>query len=270
MIRHAGHNYGFPQVDMDVYNLIKKGEQPQVCVAVKEGFATNPCVVLKTHAAYTAARQLHSIPGIELENVAYVHIYRNPLDVLLSYLNYSRLEYKFRRNDANYRTLLFREMLGYAQPYEYDAWQNMTLDSIPQANLDHALDHFSDRAMTVKTLSGLSGSWIENTQSWFDAAAELPGVSLRYEDCLIDPEQFVKLCDLFTFSRSDVLKALDVVNLRAKTMSKSGNPDQAVFYSRMSAFYFTEYFSKGAIERFLNRHEGTLERFGYAALLTRM
>lgn len=267
VLRVAGKNYGFPQVDMDVYNIARKGEEPAICATVNDRFASHPTVVLKTHSVYKKDEQLHSFPEIELVNAAYVHIYRNPLDVLLSYINFSRLEYKAHVNDANYKKNFFEEMLGLDQHYEYEEWLAMSLEALPQKNLDHALDYFSDHDLAIKKLAGMSGSWIENTKSWMDAASDIPGHSIRYEDCLEDPEQFMKLCDFFVFGRKEVMHALDFVNNRARSVSTSGNQDQAVFFNKMSAYYFKDYFSKDAITRFMKKNEEILKSVGYSSLL---
>lgn len=266
VLRLAGKNYGFPQIDMDVYNILKKGEQPIICPAVNDRFTNNPCVVLKTHSAYKKEGQLHCFPGMELSNVAYLHIYRNPLDVLLSYINFTRIQYKAHANNAHYKKALFEDMLGLQQHHEYEEWLGMNLEAIPQKNLDYALDCFSDNGLSLNTWSGMAGSWIDNTQSWVQAAGDIPGHTIRYEDCLEDQEQFVKLCDLFVFSRKDVLAALDFVNSRARSMSASGNQDQAVFFNKMSAYYFKDYFSNKAITRFLKKNEAILQSFGYSSI----
>lgn len=266
VLRLAGKNYGFPQVDMGAYNILQKGEQPTICPAVKDQFASRPCVVLKTHSAYKKDEQLHSFSEVDLHNAAYVHIYRNPLDVLLSYLNFTKLQYKNHANSAAYKKNLFEDMLGLQRHHEYEEWLGMDLDVIPKNNLDHALDYFSDNELTLQKLAGMSGSWIEHTRSWFEAAHDMPGHSIRYEDCLENPEEFVKLCDLFGFDREDVLFALDYVNSRARSMSASENRDHAVFYNKMRAYYFTDYFSKDAISRFLNKNETLLKDCGYASI----
>jgi len=272
VLQQAGKKYGFPQVPMGVHSILRNGEQPEICDAVSGRFAENACVVLKTHSAYQKESELHHLPDMQLINAAYIHIYRNPLDVLLSYLNYTRIEYKEYKDQENgdgWRNDLFIEILGFHQTYEYEAWLAMNLDTIPQKNLDHALDYFSDNAMTLKTLQAhpkMSGSWLQHTQSWIDAANDMPGHSIRYEDCLEDPEQFVKLSDLFIFHRKDVLSALAYENSRAQKFSASGNREEGVFYNKMSAYYFTRYFSKAAIKRFLNKHETSLKHLGYARI----
>ena len=196
-----------------------------------------------------------------------MHIYRNLLDVLLSYFNFTKIAYKDHANSATYKKNLFEDILGLKQHHEYEEWLGMNLDAIPQNNLDHALDYFSDNGLNLqRKVARMSGSWIDHTQSWFAAAYDMPGHSIRYEDCLEDPEQFVKLCDLFRFDRKDVLSALDHVNSKARSMSTSGKQDKTVFYNKMRAYYFTDYFSKDAISRFLNKHEVLLKDCGYVSI----
>lgn len=266
VLRLAGKNFGFPQTDLDVYNISKEGKELIVCDAVENRFSENPCVVLKTHSSFKGNQPLHHIPKVDLVNAAYIHIYRNPLDVLLSYLNFTRIEYKFHLDNTAYKNNLFIELLGLTRTYDYDEWLGMSLDVIPQANLDHALDCFSENAMMLKGVRAMSGSWLENTQSWIDITSKLPGCSIRYEDCLADPQNIAKLSEFFKFGRKDVLSALDSVNLRARSLSTGGNQDQAVFYNKMRAFYFVDYFSKEAIRRFITKHEEVLHFFGYQSL----
>lgn len=266
VVRLAGKKYGFPQVDMDVYNLLKDNKLPELCPAVKNSICEDACVVLKTHAAYEANNQIHQFNNIHLSNKAYIHIYRNPLDVLLSYLNFTRLEYKAHIDNAGYKKRLFREMLGYDDIYEYDSWIEMSLDSIPQSNLDHALDYFSDNNLALSTLSAMSGSWLENTRTWINAKSDMPGISIRYEDCLEGVGEFYKLCDFFLFDKRDVEESLHFVNNRARAMSTEGNKDQGIFYNKMSAYYFRDYFSSAAIDRFLSRNEKPLNEVGYSNL----
>lgn len=267
VIRVAGKNYGFPQADMDAYNLQRNGLMPMPCPAVDQRVINSPSVVLKTHSIYKKNAELHSFPELKLVNGAFVHVYRNPLDVLLSYLNFTRIEYKTKRENYGYKQYLFVDMLGFKQPLECENWVAMTLDTIPRGNLDHALDYFSDHGLNIKTLSGIAGSWIDNTRSWISASNDLPGCSMRYEDCLANPEEFTKLCSLFVFTRDDVLKALKFVNTSAQLMSASGNQEQTVFYNKMKAFYFVDYFSQESIERFMLRNETILKETGYAAIL---
>jgi hypothetical protein len=264
VLRTAGRGFDFPQVDMDVYNIVGKQKELSICGAVDPSFAENPCVVLKTHSPYTP--RMHSMPGVELVSAAYIHITRNPLDVLLSYINFTRLDYQRKPTDPDYRKTLFSDLLGFDRPFEVDQWLGMTLDQIPQRNLDHALQRFSDDGLALKELRQMAGSWVDNTESWKGAAGALPGYTVRYEDCVANPNEVAKLADLFTFGRKEVLNALAFENTKAKTQPVDPASHSAVFYNKMSAYYYVDYFSRPAIDAFLARHESVLCRLGYPEL----
>lgn len=264
VLRTAGRGFNFPQVDMDVYNILRGQKELAVCGAVDPDFCDNPCVVLKTHSPYKP--RMHQMPAFELVNVAYIHILRNPLDVLLSYINFTRLDYQRKPTDPDYRNTLFRELLGFERPLEYGQWLGMTLDQIPRRNLDHALEHFSANGMELKELRLMAGNWVDNNESWKAAGGALPGYSIRYEDCVADPREVAKLADLFTFGREEVLGALKFENAKASARPADPTSHDAVFYNKMRAYYFVDYFSRDAIDRFLVRHEAALQRLGYANL----
>jgi hypothetical protein len=267
VLRLAGKDHGFPQVDMDVYNLARSGVEPRECETVAERFKSRPCTVLKTHSIYREAQKMHKLPGVELTNAGFIHVYRNPLDVLLSYLNFTRLEYKAHADNEIYRKNLFQGLLGMEKTYSYDEWLGVSLDDLPRASLDHALDAFSEADMSIKALHGMSGSWLANTRSWLDASKEVPGFSVRYEDLLADPGQFARLAEMFALTPASIQTALDLVNTRARSVAVNGNQDQSVFYNKMASFYFSSYFSPEAVARFLARHESALREVGYSELL---
>ena len=231
VLRRAGLKYGFPQVDMDIYNILRNRSQLSICNSIDQQFSQTPVTVIKTHSQFRDNVQMHQYPDLEFVNKAYIHVYRNPLDVLLSYLNYTRLEYKAHVNDKEYTKKIFTDMLGLNHLYSYDEWLDMNLDSLPVECLDHALDYFSDNDMTLPIFADMSGSWLENTRSWLAASQTLPGYSLRYEDCLVDPEQFFKLTDFFIFSRNDVISALKDINNEAISKSVGGNQEYAIFFN---------------------------------------
>ena len=91
----------------------------------------------------------------------------------------------------------------------------------------------------------------------------MKGFSIRYEDCLVDREQFVTGAEFFKFGREDVLNALEAFNKKVREFSSSGS----IFYNKMEAYYFFKYFSRGAIQRFMDKNEGILRDNGYSSLL---
>ena len=265
VLRSAGHESDFPQTDMDVYNIARNGKELLTCGAVNPKFAPTPCVVLKTHSPFRET--MHYIPGYELVNAAYIHVYRNPLDVLLSYINFSRLDYARQPDNPAVRKRLFLDLLGFDRPYEYSDWLKTSLDMIPRKNLDHALDYFSDNGLILDEMAELAGSWLENTTSWVQAASILPGRSIRYEDCLADPETITRLAEMFTFGEDKVLEMLDFENSKVRIEHADPYEHDAVFFNKMSAYYFVDYFSRPAIERFMARYGGALRMLGYEDLL---
>ncbi|SFI58119.1 sulfotransferase domain-containing protein [Nitrosomonas sp. Nm34] len=266
VIQNAGINYGFPESTLDYYMLSKEGKNFPICECVNPNVTIKPCSVLKTHALIGVAPPHHD-NGFNM--VGFIHIYRNPFDVLLSYLNFTRLEYSYRFNEKNYKDIIFYHMLGYNHYIECDTWRNIKLEDIPTANLDHALDAFSDSQLNIETLNNMSGSWFENTLSWINAANEGKGISIRYEDCLAGSEEFMKTLPYFTFNSVDLSRALDSVNKTTKER-KSNLTDQAsnnaIFFNKMGAYYYREFFSPAAITRFLIKNENILRQFGYGYL----
>lgn len=265
----AGRHRGFPQAQYDAYLLESTGRIPPVCEAVAEPYNEHPCSVLKTHSVYNPAGQPHYeyYPSLDATTVAFIHVYRNPLDVLLSYINFTRLEYKGHEDDQKYRKELFQRLLGYEKPFEYSDWVNMGIDHVATRNLDHALDYFSECQLGLARLQETAGTWTEHTQSWFDAVNDLPGYTIRYEDCLVDPGPICQLAGLFTFSAKRVEAAYNYVNKRTRRYSASGDDNSRVFFNKMDAYYFRKYFSPAAIERFCHAQESVLRKYGYAEIL---
>lgn len=267
VLRAAGAKHGFPQATMDVYEMTRRKELPLTCPAVSPALGAGPHAVLKTHSPFSVSGQPHEFPGLGIETAGFVHIYRNPLDVLLSYIGFTRIEYQANPRNEAYRRALFVDLLGFAEPLDYETWLSMSLDDIPQRNLDHALDAFSENGLGISTLNPMSGTWIENTRSWLQAGKLLPSHSIRYEDCLEDSAHILGLSDMFTFGQEEMSKALAVVNKNARDASASDDRYRSIFFSKLSSYYFSSYFSNGAIRRFCARNEGTLREFGYQAIL---
>ena len=258
---------------MDVYNLLRENRHPEVCSLVALPYADKPCVVLKTHAPFKAGGNLHRFPDIGLHTAGFVYICRNPLDVLLSYINFTRIEYKFRVDDAEYRKNLFINLLGFDREFGLEDWRRMTLESIPQENLDRALSVFSSNSLCIPTLAPMAGSWQENVQSWMDAKnSGTDGEFIRYEELLRDASQFERLCKYFSFSAEDLklaMNSIEATNSRKRQTSNEGGPsDDAIFLNRMRANYYGEHFSPSAISKFLLKHESLLRSVGYADMLT--
>ena len=260
VIRRAGRSFGFPQPDLDVYLLIADGRQPQVVGGVRPEVTSAPVTVLKTHSRYTPGRELHA--QLRLRTAGFVYVMRNPLDLLLSYINFTRLQYEKRRDSAEYQHSLFVDLLGFSGPIPYEQWLEYTLERIPRANLDHALERFAELGTGIPGVRNAGGTWLEHCRSWTRASRRLPAVVLRYEELLGGAQAFMPLRQLFLFSEEQIATALAAVNegQRGEQFKKT------VFFNKMSAYYYPEFFSAGVIARFLSRFEGELKELGYENL----
>lgn len=266
-LKFAGRSHGDPSDQVDAYLLQRDRQPPTINNAVAPRFRDHPCSVLKTHSVYSPSGQPHRYPGMRLRTVGYVHVYRNPLDVLLSYIGYTRLEYKSNLERPEYPRRLFHDLLGFDRTYSYEEWLKQSIDTIPQANLDHALDRFSDAGLAIPHLQNLAGTWVSHFESWRNAPASIEGHSVRYEDLTADMSAFDPLASMYVFSTGELHAAVDKVNATARKVSVQGDADQVIFYNKMRAYYFQDYYSKAAIARFCERHQAILERAGYGRIL---
>lgn len=257
VIRHAGRAYGFPDGDLDVYKLIADKRAPQIVRGVRPRVTKDPVTVLKTHAAYPSDGRLH--PALRLSTAGFVYVMRNPLDMLLSYINFTRQQFEKRKDSAEYQQRLFIELLGFERAYSFDEWQQITLEDIPRDNLDHALKRFTEQKTMVPGMSGVAGgSWLSHCKSWHEARAQMPSVFLRYEDLLEDAGGFLALQKIFKFSDDEILSAVAAVNEKQRGMQY-----KVVFFNKMASYYFTQFFSPSCIKDFLDAMEPELRELGY-------
>ncbi len=264
VVRLAGRPFGFPNSDVDVYKMIAEKRQPQTVRGVRPRVSSATSTVLKTHDRFRAGARLH--PGLKLDTAAFVYVMRNPLDVLLSYINFTRRQYDndHLRESAQYQQMLFIDLLGFERPFTVEQWREMTLDSIPRRHLDHALQRFAEQDTLIPSLQATAGgSWLEHCESWLAASKDLPSVLLRYEDILARPEQFLSLRKLFVFTEPQILAAARTVdaNLRARQY-------KSIFFNKMTSYYFREYFSPSLVDCFFSRFESRLRALGYGDLYT--
>lgn len=261
VVRAAGRELGFPATDLDVYKMMREGRKPTVVSGVQTHLQAKHPTVLKTHARYHYGR-IHSQLG--LETAGFVYVIRNPLDLLLSYINFSRIQYANRRQDSDFQHDLFVEMLGMSEPAPYEQWRKTTLDDIPRRNLDHALKRYTDNATTIPTLKVAGGSWFEHARSWVGASTSIPSVVLRYEDLIRDNGNFQRLRELFEFEEQDVNRA--VLAVHERSLESKSDEGTRIFLNKMTSYYYPDYFSEALIRDFLERYADDLNLLGYGDL----
>lgn len=269
ILRKAGAKSGIPPEGIMSFQKLKaSGKAPEGCPAVSAAFTKRgPCAVLGTNAAHVAGKKLlHGMPGFSLATAGFIHVYRNPLDVLLSYIDFTRNEYKRNADNQEYKDGLFTDLLGFDKHPSPEEWGAMDLASIPQANLDHALQKFSDSGLR---LPNLAGTWSEHVQSWLEAAKSVPGVNLRYEDCVGNPERLAGITKFFRVSDDDIRKAVRKRDGKARAAAGSEEPTRKPDETS-KPYVFAGYFSRQAVDKFLAGNEETLSRFGYGDLASHM
>ena len=259
VIRHAGYSFGFPAEDLDVYKMMAAGKEPVVVNGVKPDIGAEQPTVLKTHAGFALAEGPH--PELNLRTVGFVYVMRNPLDMLLSYINFTRITYERNKDNPNYRQALFVDLLGYDEPLSYATWSETILEDIPQKHLDHALTRFAELNTAIPGVRMTNGTWLEHCMGWHEAGERLPSVVLKYEDLFAGPEEFFALQRLFEFSNAQLTKAVHDVNQRQRDQQ-----GKKIFYNKMSAYYYPGFFSADAVKHFLEKFERELHQLGYANL----
>lgn len=262
VLKVAAEKYGFPPgANMDAHKL--GDENCVINIFPRVRLTENNCTVLKTHNICDESGYAHS-SLLSLRPIGSIYVRRYPLDVLLSYINFSRIQYANQQGkNRDFRENLFNELLGLEEAINYEDWSSMTLDSLPTSILDHALDYFSDNGMLIPTMSHY-GSWLEHNAAWENSAIENKTV-IFYEDCIKDVSAFHALTRLVDFTPEEIDRAVDVRNNRTIMArdAKSGTTVNNVFYNKMASYYYVNYFSKAAISRFLNKHGHRLECLGY-------
>lgn len=268
VLRTAGKKWGFPPGPMDVYDMLRTGRRPEICIPVLESVSAGPCSVLKSHSPFVREGEIHTFDDMPLKSVGFIYVYRNPLDLLLSYINFTRIEYAENAGKDGYRKSLFSTLLG-IEPEDSESWSRRTLESIPQPALDHALDTFSEHGMKIPTcMPGVS--WADHVRGWLNARDGFPSVVLRYEDCVRDPAVFGEMAKFFKFGPADIALAFNSTQARARQASVMGNSAEQIFYNKMQAYYFHEYFSEDCIRRFYRVNASILHEFGYGEQFDRI
>lgn len=259
VIRWAAVGSGFPNFEPEYFEMMHSGRRPQAMPFVQDTIsAKESCAVMKTHAL-TSEQEVH--PSLGLETVGIVYIMRNPLDMLLSYINFTRIQYARSPRQEAYGEELFQHFLGFNRILSPEQWQEFTLDTIPRENLNHALEVFSEAHLSIPLLKNAQESWLNHVRQWKLACDTTPGVILKYEDLLRDAKAFYPLQKLLMFNEKTIEESV------AKVDALTKNSQKKVFFNKMRSHYFHEYFSSDALAAFMRKFKAELEETGYSDLV---
>ncbi len=270
LLMWAAAERGYSTFDLDVYNLINKNIKPEPCLAInRELFSQNTCI-LKTHSTHD--NLFTKINTTNLSMVGFLHIYRNPFDMLLSYINFTRIEYKKILSniyiDSNlYKNFLFKEFLGFDHFFDPDEWELLTIDKIPTKNLDHALAFFSKNNLTLPFYQEMSSGWYANVNSWVAKANNQTSFAFKYEDLFGNFELLPKILNMFSISESYFIQRREELDVYTREHKKQSDSQSNIFYNQMKPYYFSNFYSNTAIEKFFIENERALISLGYQDIL---
>ncbi|MGF1496912.1 MAG: sulfotransferase domain-containing protein [Elainellaceae cyanobacterium] len=184
----------------------------------------------KTHAC--------GIPDIgeKFETVGFIYVYRHPLDVLLSAINFSYI----RKYDM----------------FFHDGHVHSADELKASGDIDLYLEKFS-KNLAIKNYVPMSNSWIENVSTWVNMTDEYKfTIIFRYEDLLENTLREVqRFKDIFPVSDEQIQEALDFAD---QNTNDGGN-----FFWKRRAGNYKDYFSENSRRKFYAMHHEVLDKLGY-------
>jgi hypothetical protein len=181
----------------------------------KESYQFNDIAFLKTHWTY------EFVSSLNLETIGAIYIYRNPLDVIASHINYCLLA-----------------------------------DNITMKNT--FIQEFIFNCGAPQWLGVQMGTWIENTEGWVFKEKKFPCLVLRYEDLRIDPHVAVKKICRFLGLNKDSREIEQAI--KQSSFGKLRNMEEQELKSGMDGFFKSEHVTlKGSGYRFM--YKGAIGSF---------
>ena len=237
-------------------------------------FKPETCCI-KIHDKYRAFRNIYvSYPG---KIVKVIVIMRNPLDTLLSSINFFRVVY---RNFGGRLPLSYRSSLRILMPnftMREDFLKDFTLEKLrDDGMLDAALDNFGKNDTVIPHLYYRSGAWSNFASSYNQM--KIDSLKVSYEDLesisinSIDNSESIcqNLLKVAHFLDVDyaTLKSGFAQQRRKVLKIKSLQVDSSVsFYNKMSSGYWRDYFTPEACRKFARIQYSAIVRNGYGSIL---
>jgi len=175
----------------------------------------------------------------QLKTVGFLYIYRHPLDVLLSAINFSY--YK-----GIEKFFLDRVVRTPSQLYEAGL-------------IDQYLINFMEKETEIKIWNSMSGSWLENVKYWlFLQNLYENSIAINYNKLVEDPIQnLMPLNHIFpSFNEKDLIESLDV----AQKMTSSAK--QNTFFWQKKKNNYKNFFDKQLVIAFHEQYKEILLELG--------
>ncbi|MCP3979392.1 MAG: sulfotransferase domain-containing protein [bacterium] len=191
---------------------------------------------LLTHDRAFVKSHLMWQPGMPLGDATagFVYVVRNPLDVLVSNLNYLFLQ-------------------------SYDQLAPLA-ETERQAFADRYVDTYLEHRGDPRWLQFGMGSWTQHEQSWSSANETVPGLTLRYENLLARPTREVaRICEFVGLERTP--EQIEGA-VRDSSFERMREIEEQEIRERQSGFFYRPNFAAGHRQgfRFMNRGREGLAR----------
>ncbi len=246
---HAGT--GVTAVVPDVYQAPPSLLEDAPRVALRGGAAA----LVKTHSVGPPASFAELLPradrnsaDLRFETRGVVYVYRHPLDVALSGINYQYLiaSRYYGKDDRTQTARFFR----HSEPASVETLSRQGL-------LTPYIDDFIDAGLTFEIWRRMAGTWPENVAAWQRVAAGNPeSVVCRYEDIHDQPDRFARqLAELLGTDPSSVTRAM--------AAAASTTEDGGRFFWRKRPRNFRSLLDAATIARLHASLGDVLERYGY-------
>lgn len=200
-------------------------------------------VKVKFYKSHTA-RIVENNNGREVNHSAIIYIYRHPLDVFLSYVNFLR-----------------KEVGGGQGPILENINFTSVEDAISNGDIELFLDAFILYG-TVQPSFHAANSWFRNVENWTRSPSvkqrgnDVPVVAVRYEDILskgVDALEAVRA--LLGVSREEMENAMDAAGENTRLNGK--------FFWKQKADNYKEMLPEHLVRKFDRYHGDRVRALGY-------
>ncbi|AFY71863.1 sulfotransferase [Thalassoporum mexicanum PCC 7367] len=198
-------------------------------------------ILVKTHTLDFPKYLFSPTRALRIQNHGFIYIYRHPLDVLISSLNflYSQKMSEFFFNGD------LKSVDELKQTGEIDAY------------IDHYINKFAIGNNAFTKMCG--GSWLDHINAWlkrYQQADQYQSLIIKYEDIHHQPLSTLDpLADLFGKDSASLRNAIDLASTNTKI-------DQRFFWKQKVGNY-RQYLSEKHMREFNFKYRKTLSKLGY-------
>jgi hypothetical protein len=265
-LTHAGGIFGAPY---DICKIRSEGLTP----CSNPLFEPDICCI-KTHDSYRPFGDLNDLYFGNVLKVVIVN--RNPFDMLLSCLNYFRLEYIWSGNKVQ---PLYLQSLKNLMPdfkVKKTFLFDFTLDKLrDNGMLDVALKSFGENGTSILNFYRMSGTWSDFSSSYDHSGVSLFKIS--YEELESISTESSNDSEILSIELSSLSSFLEVDAARLKkgfakqrnhlSSNKSEPVNSVKFFNKACSGYWRNYFSAKVCKDFVNLHYSAIIRNGYESLV---